>query len=181
MSSRTCKAFRLTFTECVPSYHNKNQEFVPQLVGQILRTIIRFCWRSLAQKYRRKGFMAEELSSWGSHRLLDSFALACHRAVAERLRVAPEPILKHARNNLARWSAQYESLPVAMLSLEEWKKILEELSVESLVTLITEDSDEGQRRRQSTPFAGVLTPEERKELLTACDKKTSAEPGPSRE
>lgn len=125
--------------------------------------------------------MAGEVSSWGSHQLLDDFALAYHRAVAARLRVAPEIILEHARNNRARWRARYEPLSGATLSLQESEKTLEELSVENLIALITDESDEGQRRRQSTPFAGVLTPEERRELLAACDKKASAGSDPPRQ
>jgi len=118
--------------------------------------------------------MADELGSLGSHQFLDDFALTYHRAVAARLRVAPEPVIEHARNNLARWGARYGSLSGATLTFREWEKLLEESTVEKLIALITEDSDEGQRRRQSTPFAGVLTPEERRELLDACEKRASA-------
>lgn len=118
--------------------------------------------------------MVDAITTWGSHQFLDEFALAYHRAVAERLRVMPELIIKHARNNLARWSTQSGFSFGTALSLQEWEEVLEESSVEQLISLITEDSDEGQRRRQSTPFAGVLTAEERMELLTACEKRSSA-------
>jgi hypothetical protein len=44
------------------------------------------------------------ISPLGSHAFLDEFALAYHRAVAERLRAEPEAVLERARQNLNRWT-----------------------------------------------------------------------------
>lgn len=44
------------------------------------------------------------LSQLGSHAFLDEFALAYHRAVADRLRAEPEAVLERARRTLDRWA-----------------------------------------------------------------------------
>lgn len=106
----------------------------------------------------------------GSHQFIDYFALICHLAVAERLRREPEAVIKIARENLARWKASGVFDKGELLSLSEWEKILNEASVEELIAIMTEDSDEGQRLRQSTPFAGVLLEDERLKILTDCER-----------
>jgi hypothetical protein len=88
--------------------------------------------------------------------------------VAERLRREPEAVIKIARENLARWKASGVFDEGELMLLSEWEKILTEASVEELIAIITEDSDEGQRLRQSTPFTGVLSEDERRKILTDC-------------
>lgn len=113
-------------------------------------------------------------SELGSHRLLDDFALAYHRAVAEALRSAPENVIDHARRNLARWLDSEAFDAGESASLEEWREILDHASVEQLITIITDESDEGQRLRQSSPFAGAISHQQRLEILAACEKRASA-------
>ena len=114
------------------------------------------------------------MAQLGSHQFLDDFALAYHRVVADRLRQAPVPILQRALANLAQWTTRGELSAGALLSLAEWQHILEDYSVEKIILLITANSDEGQRLRQSTPFAGILTPAERKDLLAHCEERANA-------
>ncbi|MGI9035909.1 MAG: hypothetical protein ACR2GD_07710 [Pyrinomonadaceae bacterium] len=52
----------------------------------------------------------------------------------------------------------------------EWKKILETTSLENIIKLITADTDEGQRLRSSSPFAGLLTKKERRMIIEECEK-----------
>jgi hypothetical protein len=111
---------------------------------------------------------------FGSHAFVDTFALLYHRAVAGRLRERPEEIVDHARQNLRRWMDENGVGGGEMLTLEEWRKILDSSSAERLIEIITEESDEGQRLRSSSPFVGVLTPEERLEILDACEKGATA-------
>jgi hypothetical protein len=40
----------------------------------------------------------------------------------------------------------------------------------TIAAILTADSDEGQRLRQSTPFPGVLSKEEREEIFARCEK-----------
>ncbi len=95
---------------------------------------------------------------------VDLFSLALHLAVAEKLRRNPQDVLRIARNNLARWSKNKNS------ALLEWQNILEIKTPEEIVKIITEDTDEGQRLRSSSPFAGVLSDAERGEIWNECAK-----------
>jgi len=120
---------------------------------------------------------ARESIALGSHQFLDAFALAYHRSVAELLRVTPDPILQHARKNLTVWMARGELSAGAMLSLREWQKLLNESTLPQLIAIIIDESDEGQRLRQSSPFAGTLSAEERLEILAECEKRASSQTG----
>jgi hypothetical protein len=105
-----------------------------------------------------------------SHQFLDGLALAYHRAVAVRLRAAPEAVVRTARENLARWLESDTFDPGTAAALREWLSILDGSTPEELLALITAETDEGQRLRQSSPFVGVLTDEERLEIMDACER-----------
>ena len=113
------------------------------------------------------------VSPLGSHAFLDDFALAYHRAVAERLRATPEAVLEHARRNLNRWAEGDAFGPGEQASLEEWREILGEADVDRLIEIMTDTSEEGQRLRSSSPFVGALSPEERLEILAACEQRAA--------
>lgn len=113
------------------------------------------------------------ISPLGSHAFLDEFALAYHRAVAERLRAEPEAVLERARQNLNRWTEGDTFGAGEQASLEEWREILGEADVDPLIEIMTETTEEGQRLRSSSPFVGVLTPEERLEILAACELRAT--------
>lgn len=110
----------------------------------------------------------------GSHAFVDAFALRYHRAVAERLRGRPDRVVNHARQNLRRWMTEDGFGGGERLALEEWEEILDSSTVDRLIEIITEESDEGQRLRSSSPFVGTLTPEERLEILEACEQGATA-------
>lgn len=114
------------------------------------------------------------ISPLGSHAFLDEFALAYHRAVAERLRTEPESVLDRARRNLDRWAEGDVFGAGEQASLEEWRGILGRADVERLIEIMTDTSDEGQRLRSSSPFVGTLSPEERLEILAACEQRATA-------
>jgi hypothetical protein len=110
----------------------------------------------------------------GSHQFIDEFNLAYHCAVAQILRREPEAVITRARQNIARWIQSDVYDEGERPSLFEWDKILVESSVEELIAIITEDSDEGQRLRQSTPFTGILPKQQRTAILADCEKRASA-------
>ena len=114
------------------------------------------------------------VSQLGSHAFLDEFALAYHRAVADRLCADPEAVLEHARRNLHRWTEGGTFGPGELASLEEWRRILGGVDVGRLIEIMTDTSDEGQRLRSSSPFVGALSPEERLEILAACEQRATA-------
>jgi hypothetical protein len=92
-----------------------------------------------------------------SHQWIDARSLALARAVAAKISRNPS-LLDIARGNLQRWRGTVQPWPGA---LEEWEQILAEPSVDAIVSALVADDEEGRRRRQSSPFAGVLSGEER--------------------
>ena len=115
-----------------------------------------------------------EITSLGTHRFLDEFALAYHRAVAERLRHEPQTVISHARQNLNRWIESATFGDGEVQTLEEWQGILNGSDVDRLIEIITDTSDEGQRLRSSSPFVGTLSPEKRMEILADCEQRATA-------
>jgi hypothetical protein len=113
------------------------------------------------------------VSPLGSHAFLDEFALAYHRVVAERLRAEPEAVLERARQNLNRWVEGDAFGAGEQASLEEWREILDDADVVRLIEIMTDTSDDGQRLRSSSPFVGALSPEERLEILAACEQRAT--------
>ena len=102
---------------------------------------------------------AAQLAPIGSQRFIDLVALDYHRLVAERLQADSETVLRDARENLKRWMPIHEGTG-SELALLEWQQLLDTKTLSELITIILDDSDEGQRLRSSTPFAGYLTNEE---------------------
>ena len=95
-----------------------------------------------------------------THSGIDDRSLAMARAVAEKLERDPG-LFEIAKENLRRWKKTLVPWPPA---LGEWERIVEDGLVRAIVNLL-DDSPDGRRLRQSHPFPGVLTPQERNEIL----------------
>ncbi len=91
------------------------------------------------------------------HDVIDHRSLALHEAMAEKLRHDPE-LIQAARATAQRWLSRpgYENHP----ALREWLSLLD-LPLLSLIKVMLDPSEEGARLRQSSPFVGILTEEER--------------------
>jgi hypothetical protein len=89
--------------------------------------------------------------------------LALHRAVAKKLRDDPSAVLAVARKNIAL----YRSTDAAQHSepyIAAWESLVDgplDVLLEAIVSLSQESKD----LRQSTPFAGVLSDDERWDIL----------------
>jgi hypothetical protein len=99
----------------------------------------------------------EPLATYSSHRLLDARSLAMHAVIARKIERDPA-LLAIAHRNLERWSAQRPR--EAPRWLKEWRSVLKQ-PWPSIAALITDPGERATRLRQSSPFAGVLTPAER--------------------
>lgn len=99
------------------------------------------------------------------HQVLDAISLELARRIATRLLSRPE-LIEVTRKNLRRWSARNANSPGLLRSYHEWQAILEK-PLEEVVAILCAETDEGQRLRQNTPFAGILTPEEVLEIKQA--------------
>lgn len=102
-------------------------------------------------------------SAYSSHRVLEARSLAMHAIIARKIERDPT-LLDIARRNLDRWRARWKDGVPAWFS--EWHQILGRPWPE-VAALITEPSENAARLRQSSPFAGVLTADERRRIYAA--------------
>ncbi len=85
-------------------------------------------------------------------------------AVAGRLVEDPQGVLARARNNVARMFAD-SARGSARVWLETWQQLLDG-PVEGVLEALTSRSPISRELRQNSPFAGVLTDEQRQAALT---------------
>ena len=95
------------------------------------------------------------------HARIEARSMAMHRAISDKVRRNPR-LLDAARENIRRWRRQ----GVDVAAFAEWEAILDRGLAEAL-RVLTDPSEEAARLRHSTPFTGVLTPEERRRFFEA--------------
>lgn len=99
----------------------------------------------------------------------DRFSLSLHRRIAKKLHVDPARVLSVANENLDKWlSTKSFATGAERGALLEWKTILERSSPGDIESIITAESDEGQRLRSSSPFVGILNEEEQNITWNEC-------------
>ena len=102
------------------------------------------------------------------HQRIDQRSLALHRAIADKLRRDPS-LIQAALDNLDRWSLQNgRSQPY----WDAWRELLSR-PIEILLALLVEDSEKMAALRQATPFAGILSPQERWEIYARFETSKS--------
>lgn len=101
------------------------------------------------------------------HRTAELHALAYHRLVAERL---DEHVVDMARRRLHRWRRDGRVHPRWG---EEWVRILA-MPTSRIGRTISADTPRAAELRQTSPFAGVLTEQERRQLVRAVEERASA-------
>jgi hypothetical protein len=99
-----------------------------------------------------------------------SLELACR--VADRLRAQPE-LLAVAHENLNRWSQRNADAPSLLRCYAEWQDILAR-PLEEICEVLCAETSEGQRLRQNSPFAGILSPAEVWKIKSAHRHATAA-------
>lgn len=100
---------------------------------------------------------------FSDHRILEARSLALHCRIALKITADPS-LLDVARRNLQRWSSG--SKTARPRYLREWQRLLAR-PWPQVAALITEQSETAARLRQSSPFAGILTAAERREVYDA--------------
>jgi len=119
--------------------------------------------RDAGFKNVRRWEPAEGVRQYSDHRILDARSLAMHCKIAQKISRDPD-LLDKARANVERWSAKSaDPLPQY---LHEWQEILKRPWPE-IAEIITSMSDEATRLRSSSPFAGILTADERDQIYAA--------------
>ncbi len=87
----------------------------------------------------------------------DRRSLVLHRAIADRLIKEPHEVLEHAQRNLSLMRGRH---PHAHSLFNEWRSILSR-PVDEIVAAVLDPSLHGRDLRKVTPFAGVLSANER--------------------
>ena len=93
---------------------------------------------------------------WSDHIRIDERSLAMDKVIARKIKKDPS-LLCIAKENLENWRKQYEELPGWW---KEWERILS-WKLDRILTFLVSKSDRARRLRQSSPFVGILTNEER--------------------
>jgi hypothetical protein len=91
------------------------------------------------------------------HDYQDRVSLEIGRRIAAGLPEHPE-WLDLARENLRRWRERNADAPSLLRCYAEWEQILQRPPNE-IRDVLTAETDEGQRLRQNSPFAGALSPQ----------------------
>jgi hypothetical protein len=93
-----------------------------------------------------------------THQEIDRRSLEMVRRIVAKIDADPQRHgLTHAKNVCERWVGQ------GIVSAREWLNLLEK-PWEEVRAILLDESDEGQRLRQTDPFCGILTPAERWEI-----------------
>ncbi len=91
-----------------------------------------------------------------NHQQIDQRSLALAKAIVEKIDRDPARTgLEKARATCYRW---FRQRPVP--AIREWLQILER-PWEEIRGVLLDETEEGQRLRQSDPFCGILTAQER--------------------
>jgi hypothetical protein len=88
------------------------------------------------------------------HEYQDKVSMELAKRVAAELPMRPE-LIELARNNLRRWSERNHDSPALLACYEEWRQILER-PLPEIMTILVAATDDGQRLRQNSPFAGAV-------------------------
>lgn len=96
-----------------------------------------------------------------THAQLDQRSLALHRLVVGKVRRQPQ-CMQQVRGTLAGWQARVSAHVQPYLA--EWAALLAQ-GDEAALAMAVEDSPRACALRQSSPFCGVLTAQERHAFL----------------
>jgi hypothetical protein len=129
--------------------------------------------RMRAYRARKRAAGLKRMSEWApaeralplysDHRLREARSLAMHCIIACKIDRDPA-LVQIAQRNLDRWSERSGSPPPRYI--REWRGILA-LPWPAVAEFMTSFSEKAVRLRRSSPFAGVLTPEERRRVYDA--------------
>ena len=102
-----------------------------------------------------------------THAQIDQINAAQDQLIARKVR-RDSRVLALARQNLRRWIRRERG--VARPVFREWERILARLNTAEIARFLRSDTPMARRLRQSSPFAGVLTATERREIRSKHEK-----------
>lgn len=105
------------------------------------------------------------------HRLAEERSIAYHTVIAERLLQQPE-VLERARRRVEGWLASFAEAP---FYARKWAEILAR-DPSSVAAFLVERSELAIELRQSSPFAGALSPQERWQIWRETRDRLAPQP-----
>jgi len=103
----------------------------------------------------------QERRTKNDHLRIEERSLALHKAIAQQLIDRPE-LLNVAKANLDRWIQNSEEIP----AWRSWKRILEG-SMDDIIKILVSPDERNRELRQSSPFCGILSRQERWRIYEA--------------
>jgi excisionase family DNA binding protein len=153
-----------------------------QLLGVSRQHIVDLCSAgdlayTVVGKHRRvRRRDVEQLRARGRRLTRDQLrSLLLAHAVAGRIVMDPDGTLELARRNLERMRAS-ATRGSTRIWLDEWARLLDG-PLPDLLSALTSISPRSRELRQNTPFAGVLTEDERQRVLDASASQPKAKAG----
>ena len=101
-----------------------------------------------------------------THQEIDERSLALHRLIAEKIRRDPQ-LFTRAKETLARWRKSV--CAASQPHLEDWERLLG-LGVDACLNAAVEESERATALRQTSPFAGLLSNQERFAFLKSWNR-----------
>ncbi|MGB8930248.1 MAG: hypothetical protein WCC48_03240 [Anaeromyxobacteraceae bacterium] len=106
----------------------------------------------------------------GTHQQIDDRSLAMHRLIAKKLRGDPK-LLSKAKATLTRWRRRGDESTRSYD--DEWARALDE-GLDATLRIALGRSQRAVALRQCSPFAGILTPQERAAFLRAWKQRRAS-------
>jgi hypothetical protein len=120
-----------------------------------------------AKQVRRTHVFPQQKNRVSDHIRIEVRSIALHRAIADRIRTNPK-LMEKAEENLQNYIDQFaQDNRTVPKSLSEWQDILTNRSREAVLEFLVSTGETAGRLRQSSPFAGILTPKERWKIYEA--------------
>lgn len=99
-------------------------------------------------------------------------SLWLHQALLGELLSRPAEVLDRARDNIERWRDSHRSDGMTVRYLYEWSEVLDS-GLDRVVEVVTSRTPQACEMRQSSPFAGVLPDETRRQVLKSFNRHWS--------
>lgn len=91
-------------------------------------------------------------------------SLWLHRVVLGALALDPEEVLRTAKENVVRWKQVHRPDGMSVKYLDQWLKTID-AGIDPVIAMLSSVSEQAIELRQNSPFAGVVSDEQRQQAL----------------
>lgn len=93
-------------------------------------------------------------------------SLWLHREVLDQLMHDPDRVLSIAQDNIERFKHVHRPDGMAVRSLNQWQSAIDD-GLDELIAILIGTDERSSQLRQNSPFAGVLSDEQRMKVLSS--------------